>query len=327
MAPKGKLEDVAARIRAADSIALCAHVSPDGDTIGSTLAMMHVLRKMGKYADAYCQDKVPDNLRMLPGRQEIRTPDQADRHYDLFLSIDAADRKRLGIGERLFACCGTSACVDHHGTNPGYTDVFFIDDEASATALLIRRLMRLLNVAPDEAIATCLYAGISTDTGNFAFPNTTPEAFTTVAELMGCGLKLADLNRVLFRERSRAQTLLIGRAIESMTFDADGRIAMMRLSLADFAACDALPEHSDTIVNFGMNISGVQLAALGRETETGETKFSLRALKPHRVDTVAASLGGGGHELAAGLTLSQPLDQAMTTVRAALLKQLAEEMS
>ncbi len=315
-------EGIARAVEQARTVCVCCHVSPDGDTIGSALAMKLVLRHLGKEADVFCQDKVPDNLMFLPGAETIRKPEAAAARYDLFLPVDVSDAERLGACRELTARCAHSALIDHHGTNPGFTEVNSIDGKASATCTMIREQMRSLNVPLTKEIAECLYAGISTDTGNFAFDCTDSEAFLVMAELLETGLDLARLNMILFREKSVAQLRLLGRAIEKMTFAGDGKIAVMTLSRKDFDDCCAQSEHADTLVNYGLETIGTRMAVLARENDDGKIKVSLRAREPLTVDDVAAALGGGGHARAAGISM----DGDLKTCTAIVVEKMAERL-
>lgn len=310
---------VADAIRQAQTVAVCCHVNPDGDAIGSSLAVMHGLRKLGKTVEPYCQDKVPDNLMFLPGAAEVRNAESiGEKQYDLLLCVDTSTLDRMGECVRLMDRCAKTAQVDHHGTNPGYTEINDIDGGAAANCLLIHELLKQLGVESDPDIAMCLYAGISTDTGNFAFSNTGAESFSVMSELMEAGLPLQDLNRKLFRERSKAQVLLMGRTIDGMEYLCDGQLVVMSLTYNDFLECGALPEHADTLVNIGMDTVGAKMAVLGRETVDGKIKFSLRALAPYRVDEIATVFGGGGHEQAAGITMEGSLQERVKQVADAM---------
>lgn len=321
MTRKRNLNGVIAALRGAETVALCAHVNPDGDTLGSCLALRLALLSLGKAADVFCDDCVPDNLRFMPGTGTVRRPEDAANRYDLLLAVDVSDAGRMGSVAALRERCAGTAQVDHHGTNPGFMAENCVDPEASATGLVVRELLEKLDVALTPDIALCLYVAISTDTGNFSFSNTTVEALETAGELLAQGLPLSRLNRALFQERSREQTLLLGRALNSLRFAQDGRIAVMRLAQADFDACGARQEHAEAIVNFGLNVTGVKLAALVRENGAGGVKASLRAVEPYRVDTVAAAMGGGGHQLAAGCSLSGSLESAASRLLTAMIEE------
>lgn len=314
---------VAEAIRQARTVAVCCHVNPDGDAIGSSLAVRLGLRKLGKTVDAYCQDKVPDNLMFLPGASDVmKAGDAEGKNYDLLLCVDTAAEERMGDCIRLKEQCARRAQVDHHGTNPGYAEFNDIDGEASSDCLLIYELLNLLGIDIDTEIAMCLYAGISTDTGNFAFANTGAEAFAVMSDLMERGLPLQDLNRRLFREHAKEQVLLTGRALRSLRFLNGGTLAVMTLTLKDFEECGALPEHADTIVNEGLDTEGTKMALLARETADRKLKFSLRAVAPYTVDQVAVSFGGGGHTQAAGITMEGPLEETVAKVAEAMIAAL-----
>ena len=318
-------EEIAASLRAAETVAICSHISPDGDTIGSTLAMRLALQEMGKRVRLFCEDKVPDNLYFLPGVEEFSPAEGCEETFDLLLAMDSADSARLGSSWTLLRPrCHHTAQIDHHGTNPMYAEVNSVDGGAAATCVMLPQQMEALGVSMTREIALCLYAGISTDTGNFSFECTNAEVFRVMASLMDIGLPLAKLNRVLFRLRSRPHLKLLGRAIEGLTFRGDGDIALMKLTLKDFAECDAKSEHADTIVNYGLETVGTRMAVLVQETEDGSVKCSLRAEAPLTVDGIANRLGGGGHAQAAGITMAGPMDEAAERVVQAMMEYLEE---
>ena len=326
MSGTGRNPDGIARlIREAGTIAVCCHVNPDGDTLGSAAAMRLALLKMGKKAAVFCQDKVPDNLAFLPGADGIRVPDGTEGPFDLLLSVDVSDKSRLGTCVGLLENCVHTAQIDHHPTNPMIMEENTVDGDAPATCVLIREQLRALGVEPDRDIAVCLYTGISTDTGNFAFPATNAECFGIMEELMGLGLPLAELNRILFRDRAMPQVKLIGRALDRIRYYEDGRIAVMKLSLKDFEECGATAEHADTIVNFGLDTVGTQMAMLAREDWGGGLKFSLRAKEPLTVNDIAQQFGGGGHGQASGISMPGTLEDTPDKVLQAMIRKLNEE--
>ena len=316
-------EAIARAIREANRIAVCSHINPDGDTLGCATAMRLGLLALGKDVSLFCDGKVPDNLSFLPGAEAFMYPDHAEGTYDLLLSVDVSDVGRLGRCAELRERSRHTAQIDHHPTNPLFMEINSVDGTAPAACILIREQLRVLNVPLNQEIAICLYTGISTDTGNVSFASTDAETFRILAELMDCGLPLAQLNRILFRERSREQLLLIGRAIQSIRFYDDNQIAVMTLTLRDFRECGALSEHADTVVNFALDTIGTRMAVLARETEDGKIKFSLRAKEPDTVNDVALRLGGGGHPQASGITREGTLEEQVQIVLNDLRKKLA----
>lgn len=315
-------EAIVRMIREADSIAVCSHVNPDGDTLGCAAAMRLALIRIGKKVSLFCDGKVPDQMKFLPGIEEMRVPTGKEGPFDLMLSVDVSDPRRLGACAQLMNCSKHTAQIDHHPTNPLFMEVNSVDGSAPAACLLIREQISLLGVELDRDLAICLYTGISTDTGNFAFAATNAACFEVMSELMALDLPLAALNRILFRERAMPQVLLIGRALNSLKYFEDGQIAVMKLTHEDFRECNALSEHADTIVNFGLDTVGTRMALLARESDGDTIKFSLRAKEPDSISDVAQVFGGGGHPQAAGITMHGKLDETVNQVLNALIRKM-----
>ena len=315
-------EAIARCIREAETIAVVSHVNPDGDTLGSATAMYLALTALGKKVSLFCDGKVPDQMSFLPGADQFRIPEGKEGPFDLMLSVDVSDERRLGACAALKSRAAMTAQIDHHPTNPLFMQVNSVDGEAPATCMMIREQLSELGVSLTKDIAICLYTGISTDTGNYAFSCTDAESFRMTGELMEYDLPLAELNRILFRVRSRPQIKLLGKALESLTFRGDGKIAVMKLTKADFDECGALAEHADTIVNYGMDTIGTEMAMLAREAGDGSIKFSLRAKEPNRIDDVARQFGGGGHPQASGITMTGGLDETTEQVLKAMEKKV-----
>ena len=315
-------EAVARMIRDAKKIAVCSHVNPDGDTLGCAAAMRLALIRLGKEVSLFCDGKVPDQLGFLPGIMEMSRPEGAEGPFDLMLSVDVSDPKRLGACSGLIEKSAHTAQIDHHPTNPLFMEENWVNGQAPAACLMIREMLQTLGVALDHDLAVCLYTGISTDTGNFAFASTNADCFIVMSELMAYDLPLAKLNRILFRERAMSQVKLLGKALSSLRYYEDGQIAVMTLTQADFDECGALSEHADTLVNFGLDTVGTRMAMLARANENGSVKFSLRAKEPDCVSDIARTFGGGGHPQAAGITMDGTLEETVRQVLEAMIRKL-----
>ncbi len=323
---KYQMKELLSATHKADSILLFSHVSADGDTIGSALALKMMLEQKKKHVLMVLDGVVPPSLGFLPDIYCIRSPQDVAEQVQgragkaLAIAVDVSCPDRLGAAEALFRSVPVTAQIDHHGTNPGYAQINVIDGSAPATAILVGRVQQALGVSlqPEEAI--CLYTALSTDTGNFVYENTNAEAFQLMARLMDAGLPIAKCGRVLFRRKERAFVGLLGKALPSLAFLHHGEIAGLQISCQDLHAVGATSEHTDGVVDYAIDIAGVKMAYFARETEEGATKVSLRALSPCRVDGVAAHFGGGGHALAAGCTLRLPLQEAVAQVQAVLVQ-------
>ena len=316
------LDGVMAAIRDAQSIALVCHISPDGDTVGSALALRLGLMEQGKTVTLYCQDKIPDVLGFLPGAEEFRRPEEAQEEIDLLLCVDVSDEKRMGRCEILRQRARHTALIDHHPTNTRFCEVNMVDGAAPANCLIINELLWRLDCCITQDVALCLAVGLSTDTGNLTYKSTTPEAFHVMGDLLETGAPIGEANRRIYRERPPRQLALLAKALESLTFHDGGRITSIKLSQQDFAECGALQEDADIIVNYGLDVRGVQMCVFARELPDGSTKLSLRAVAPHDITDVAQYFGGGGHAQAAGAAVQLPLDEAIARAVARMKQDL-----
>lgn len=318
------LDGVIEAIRKAQRIALVCHVSPDGDTVGSALALRLGLMELGKSIALFCQDKIPDILRFLPGAEGFRMPETADKHFDLLLCVDVSDEKRMGRCASLLARADATAQVDHHGTNTCYCGENCVDGGAPANCLIIYELLQRLGCTVTANVALCLAVGLSTDTGHLIYNSTTPEAYRVMGELVEAGAPIAEAYRRLYRERPPRQVALLAKALESLTFHEEGRITSIRLTQKDFADCGALPEDAEIIVNYGLDVLGVRMCVFAREQADGSVKLSLRSVVPHRVSGAAQHFGGGGHAQAAGASVRIPLDEAVSQVVVRMKEELEQ---
>ncbi len=320
-----QFNELLSAIQNADSILLFPHISPDGDTLGSTLAMKLLLTRLRKPVTIVLDDVPPANLSFLPDVYCVRKYDEAASNITLndqtlAISLDVSSIDRMGKAQELFTRVKNNAQVDHHPTNPGFAGINVIDGEASATAVLVWRLFNALGqpIRRDEAI--CLYTAISTDTGNFVYQNVTAEAFRMMEKLMEAELPIAQYARMLFRCKDKEHIALLGKALASIRYLCSGEIAGMCLRQQDFLQAEASAENADGVVDYAIDVVGVKMAYFARETQDGAMKFSLRALTPYRVDQVAELFGGGGHQLAAGCSLAGPPEEAMKKIEAELEK-------
>lgn len=304
---------------AQDDILLIAHVSPDGDTLGSSFALYGVLSGLGKRVQIVCEDPVPAIYRFLPFSDKTIKPEQA-RPAAAAVSVDCADLMRTGTAEPLFAAAKDTLNIDHHGTNDRYAANNYVR-KAGATGELVYGVLTALGVPIGRDVATCLYAAISTDTGNFSYDNTTPDTLRIAAELLETGFDLPELNRRLFRTVPFRKLKLQALAVTKAQLSEGGRVGVTALTKADVESCGASAEDTEGIIDSIRDIDTVEIAAMLREGDDGKIRVSLRGKTCADVSKIAAVYGGGGHRLAAGCTLEPPIKQAaeQITARAAAL--------
>lgn len=305
----------------AKRLALISHISPDGDTLGAALALHLAFLSLGKQADVFCEDDVPDFLRFLPGSDAYKKPEQAEGRYDVALAVDSSDRTRLGSGVAIFDAADRRLVIDHHATNLAYGESNFIRRGESATCLLAYEAIRALGAAVTRDMATCLMVGMSTDTGHFQYPSTSAATLIAAGELLSKGVDLSLLTRRLYRTQPMCRVRLARVVYNKLRFVSGGRIGTVALTREDFAATGTTPDQADGLVNKALEVEGVRMAVLASQREDG-VKMSLRAIEPDDVSGVAVAFGGGGHAQAAGCLIDAPLEEAVSRVLAEMERTL-----
>ncbi|MBR1559642.1 MAG: bifunctional oligoribonuclease/PAP phosphatase NrnA, partial [Clostridia bacterium] len=248
-----------------------------------------------------------------PGAERIVDPGEALPFAPATaVAVDVSDRERLGeAGMRAFDRCPEQAVIDHHATNPGFGQVMLLDGDAAAVGELLTDVIRAMGVELSADVAECLFVAISTDTGNFNFSCTRPQTFEAAAKCAAAGIQVDAITTRLYRTRTYGRTKLLGLVLAGLEVSKDGRLAWARLTEEMLSTANATPEDNEGIVNYLLEIEGVQCAVLANERGE-QTKLSLRSKEPLDVaEAVAVPLGGGGHACAAGVTLDLPVDAAL----------------
>ena len=315
------LEQAASFLKSHQSFYLAAPQSPDGDTLGSCLALRAALLGMGKEATVVCPDPVPVAVRFLVGAETVTGTEGIEPPKEAVIFVDCADHKRTGALQSVLEAAPHQFCIDHHGTNPKTTKDGDWVEEVSATGELILRLLHALNVPITKEIATALYTAIITDTGNFAYSNTTADAFRAAADLMAYGIDLPELNRVLFREMPLRKAKLIAYALDCMELSADGRLNLCAMPESALAAYGATKEDCEGLIDWLRDVDSVEAACFLKESGDA-VRVSMRSKRFCDVASIAKRFGGGGHVHAAGCTLTMPLSEAVRVMRDALTEAL-----
>lgn len=308
-------------LNAADKILLAGHISPDGDTVGSTLALWHILRKLGKQPQVVFQDDIPQYLRFLPGIDEIKKPDELHDTPDLLVLVDCAALSRTGNGW-FEAYLGTAPLLilDHHALRDDIPATSLIDPKLAATAELVYWLAEALGVEPDLDIARCIYTAINTDTGGFRFTNTRVHTFEIAAKLRAVGVSLEEMRIQLFESRSLPNLKMMGVAMVNMQQSADKKLVWTAMDKQTKEQLGAMPGDTDSIAGQTMMVEGVKVGVFfdQRTNADGEdvVKISFRGRNGYNVGALAAQFGGGGHMAASGCTVPGTVADVMPQVLA-----------
>ena len=307
------MREIAQTLRSARRILMSLHRQPDGDSIGSTLAIALGLRRLGHQVTVASPDPVPHAYDFLPGVETIVPWQQVvPGQYDLVALYDCADERRAGAPSPLTDYAARILQVDHHATNSRYGDVVFVDPLAAASAELAHRTLEVLGVTVDRDLAILLYVGLETDTGGFRYATTTPASHRLAARLLDAGIDPGEVSELVYERQTVGGLRLLGMALHSLRLRPDLSLAYFVLSDEDFREAGATVQDAETIgiVDYARRLEGVEVAALLRSEGAGEVKLSLRSKGAVDVSALAARLDGGGHARAAGATIQGDLARA-----------------
>jgi phosphoesterase RecJ-like protein len=290
-----------------------SHARPDGDAIGSTLALAQILRKMGKSAEIVLADPVPVIYQPLPHSETIAHASHINGDYDaaIILECDSVQRTRLQGLEQHFLIN-----IDHHISSKSFAHVNWIDPTAVATAELIFRLAQAAQVKLTPEIATCLYTAVLTDTGSFCYAPTNACTFELAKFLVEHGADPSKIAHNVYFSSPMSKMCLLGAALS--TLQRDGAITWMSVTRQDMERFGALDEDCEGLVNYALGISGVEVAIFFREVANERIRVSIRSKGAVNVAEIAARFGGGGHECAGGFSTEGPVKDAATRILAEL---------
>ena len=298
-------------ITRARKVFLIAHVDPDGDTIGSTLALAFALRQMGKECTLACRDPVPAFLFFLPGVEEFGTPELSD--HDLVITVDASDPGRIGqIYEHVLTTDLPILNIDHHVTNTGFGTINLVRAEATATAEIIFDLLRDWDIPLNQLLASYLLTGIVTDTRSFSTSNTTPRALEVSSKLVGLGASLTDINEHYYKSKGLGTLRLWGQILSRM--ELDERLVWSVNTLRMRQECHVDSSNGDGIVNLLATVREAWAAIVFKENEANRIEISIRSRPRVDISPIAVHFGGGGHPQAAGAVVDGELQQVIPAV-------------
>ena len=301
-------------LRGASHIGVACHLRPDGDAIGSIVALARSLQLIGKKVTIFSEDGVPPNLTFLPHTETVIKSVGAPQGFDVAVALDNATKIRLGENTNLaFSDAKLLVNMDHHGTNPRYGQLNYIDTTSPATGQIIYDFLTTEGLPIDDVIRENIFAAISTDTGSFQYSSTNARTHRIVAEMMDAGLDTSELARKLYHTKPLRRLALLKAMLNEMKIDAGGKLAYWALSQKVQREVGVQGGDTEDLIDTLRMIEGVISAVMFEEMSDGKIRVSARS-KDQRlnVSDVCAEFGGGGHPMAAGARLAGPLDEAVS---------------
>lgn len=313
------LDSILEEINKAESIVILTHENPDGDAIGTGLALYNALKQIGKNPDIIIPE-YPRIFEFLPGTDEIKKESDIKK-YDLAISVDCATIKMLNGFSNYFEDAKVKVSIDHHSTNTMFGDYNYISPDAPACAQILLVVLEYFKIEITKDIGTCILAGIITDTGGFKYSGVTSETFKFVAELLEKGINVSKIYRRVLQTKTKANFELNRIATNRLEFFEDGKVAFTYITKEDEEKVNSESGNHEGIVETGRDIEGVEVSIFIRQTEKG-CKVSMRSNEYVNVSDVCLLLGGGGHVHAAGATMQCTIEQAKEKI----LRQLKSVM-
>lgn len=318
-------QKVAEKIKKAKNIIIIHHIAPDGDGLGSALALREMISQLNivNKLDAVISGKIPDIYRFLPGIENLKKTNDASLYqsYDLAIALDCADKDRLGDATEFFNNARNTINIDHHISDNGFADIDWIDPKASATGEILFDLIEPLGIKLNKNIAIALYTSILTDTGGFKFENTKPKTFNICAELLEAGANPVSIYNECYESKPVAMVRLHAKAINDAVYLEDNEIVYTKISRKLLEEIHASDDHIDGITEALRQVNSVKVAIVFKETIKGTTKVSFRS---NGIDVceIASFFGGGGHKLAAGCIVEKNIDEAVNDILKTVRKQV-----
>ena len=311
------IDNIKEEIQRAGDIVILTHESPDGDAVGSALAMYLTLKKLGKTVDVIIPEYA-SIFEFLPGADEIKKEGKQEP-YDLAISVDVTGVARLNGFARYFEDAKVKIQIDHHQVNEMFADYNFVDPASPACAQTLIFIIEQLGVEIDKEIGTCLLTGIITDTGGFKYEGVSAETFEFTSWLLAKGVNVSDVYKRVMQTKTRANFELRKLIMDRMEFLSNNKVAFTYMTLEDEKNTGAAPGDHEGLVEIGRDIEGVEVSIFLREVEGGY-KASLRSNDYVNVSDVCIAFSGGGHKRAAGCTISSTLEIAKERIISEVIK-------
>lgn len=314
---------IAEALRTRRHVVLFNHVSPDGDSLGSTLALARALWMLGQQATVASGDGVPGMYQFLPGSDRVVREIPQGARFDAAVFMECSTPERAGPLAARAAGVPLIVNIDHHEGNARYGNLILSDTSAAAVGELVYPIVQALTPLLDAGTATCLMAALLTDTGSFRYSSVTPRTLAIASDLVAAGAKPAEVYTQVYENRPVAALRLLGMALSRLVVSEDGRVAWTVVTQEMLRECGAVMEESEGIVGELNALAGVQVAVLFKEEGPQDYRVSLRGRGAVRAHVIAQAFGGGGHAAAAGFTATGTLDDVVRRTLEAIRRELS----
>lgn len=315
------LEEIISKLNGAKTVAIFCHTRPDGDALGSGLALCLALKSMGKTAYMCCDDAPPQKFSFIPAMQEVKR-ELPNLEYDLFISVDCADLARLGsFAKRYAKFKGVTINLDHHISNDGYGKFNYVE-VCPANCEIITLLFQIAGYSVTAEIANVLMLGLITDSGNFTHLDVSERTYTVAAFLRSKGADMYTINYNMFLSQPKERAVLYGKVMSKMRFALEDKLALVVIPNADLQKAGPDTGITEGFVDFPLTVDGVEVAASLMEYKPNVYKISLRSKGEVNVNEIAVGFGGGGHVLASGCLLGGPLEEVIEKLTYAVYQAL-----
>lgn len=318
------LDQILKALREGMSFCLSGHQNPDADVVGSELAMASLIDRLGpgKKIDIANAGHPPKSLSFLPGFNTVKSVDKVDGTYDVAIVFECSGQDRMGNVIDLAKQAKTVINLDHHLHNPNFGTINLVEPTTSSTAELIFKIIEHSKLPITKAEATCLWAGLTADTGWFRYGNTNTQSMEIAGKLLATGLPISDIAEKMYMSRTHAAIKLLGWVLSNMRLFHQDRVAMLTIPIEIYEKLGAGPDDVEEIVNHGLKIDSVLVSVLIKEKSPDLVKASLRSKGNIDINRVARQFGGGGHKNASGMAYNGTMEDAERKILAEVLNVL-----
>jgi bifunctional oligoribonuclease and PAP phosphatase NrnA len=306
-----EIQEIVDAVRTRHRFVLSSHARPDGDSIGSQLAMAYALREIGKEATVVNADPAPAPMMAFPGVPDIHIAPNVEGEFDAAIIMECGDLKRTGVSglERFFVIN-----IDHHPGNTGYGRINWFDASAAACAEMVYDVVRALDLPLTKEIATHVYLAILTDTGSFHYSSISPRTFDICRECLEAGVDPVLVARNVYDSNNMGRLKLFGAVLGAMQIDQTGRIAIVYVDHEMARTAGGTYEDTEGLVNLPLTVKEIEAVVFFKQEKGDEYRVSLRSKGDVDIGSIAKEYGGGGHKNASGCTISGPIEELQRAI-------------